>query len=343
MVYLHSVGHFHPPNVIDNRFLESLDIGIDDNWIMNRVGIRRRRTVLPLDYVRTERNQCPAAADEAALYTNAQIGVEAARIALQRIGLQPDEIGLVIAGSSAPQFGSPAEACSIAADLGIEAPTYDVNSACATFIAQIWTLSMMNPELLPDWILLVQPESLTRTVDYRDRTNAVLMGDCATAVVVSLKIASRFQIGFTSLHSDPRGWQHAVIPTAGHFQMNGPAVQKFAIRKTMEALETLAPFASSESYFIGHQSNLRMLQSVCEHLGIQSTRHLYNVDEFGNCGSAGAVSVLSQRWSRFASGDHIRMAVVSAGLTWGAAELSVGVPAEYPTAREADTYSLAEQ
>ena len=67
MLYLHGTGHFHPENIIDNRFLESLDIGVDASWVRQRVGTEERRTVLPLDYIRHTRNADPRAADEAVL------------------------------------------------------------------------------------------------------------------------------------------------------------------------------------------------------------------------------------------------------------------------------------
>ncbi|HOO91679.1 MAG TPA: ketoacyl-ACP synthase III, partial [Syntrophales bacterium] len=83
MLYLHGVGHFHPDNVITNGFLEELDIGISEEWIMERVGIQARHTSLPLDYIKTTKNQDPRAALEASLYTNAQSGAHAARLALE--------------------------------------------------------------------------------------------------------------------------------------------------------------------------------------------------------------------------------------------------------------------
>src|SRR5436853_360702 len=78
MIFVHGLGHFHPENVIDNAFLESLDIGTTDSWIMDRVGIRARRTVLSLDYIRDTRNRDPRGAHEASLYTNAETGARAA-------------------------------------------------------------------------------------------------------------------------------------------------------------------------------------------------------------------------------------------------------------------------
>jgi len=76
-VYVHGIGHFHPENVIDNAFLESLDVGADRSWIIERVGIHTRRTVLPLDYIRTTRNRDPRSNREASLYTDIETGSRA--------------------------------------------------------------------------------------------------------------------------------------------------------------------------------------------------------------------------------------------------------------------------
>jgi len=119
MLYLHGLGHFYPYNIITNPFLEELDIGTSEEWILERVGIRTRRTVLPLDYIRTTKNRDPREALNAGLYNNTSTGTAAARMALDRAGLKPEDIGIVISGSSAPDSLSPAEATTIAAALGI--------------------------------------------------------------------------------------------------------------------------------------------------------------------------------------------------------------------------------
>ena len=92
-LFLHGVGHFHPENEISNRFLEELDIGTNDQWILDRVGIRSRRTVLPLDYIRETKNQEPRAAMEAAFYSNAELGRRASEIAIARAGIEKTDIG----------------------------------------------------------------------------------------------------------------------------------------------------------------------------------------------------------------------------------------------------------
>ena len=178
-LHLHGAGHFHPENEIDNRFLEELDIGTSDAWILERVGIRSRRTVLPLSYIRDTRNRDVRAAAEAALYDTAELGRRAAQRALERAGIGPERIGLVLSGGCASDITCPAEAAEIAGRLGIAAPCIDVASACTSFLAQLRVLSMMRPEALPPFVLLVAQEALTRTVDYGDRATAVQRKDLA--------------------------------------------------------------------------------------------------------------------------------------------------------------------
>jgi 3-oxoacyl-[acyl-carrier-protein] synthase III len=313
-----SVGHFHPPTVLDNDFLTTLEIGVDKDWVMERVGIKERHTVLSLDYIRETRNRDPRAAAEASAFSDAQSGAKAAEHALNRAGLSAKDIGMVIAGGCSAQMSIPAQACLTAAELQIECPAFDVNSACSSFAAQIHFLSAMRPETLPDYILIVNVENTTRTVDYNDRRTAVLWGDCASAAILSPRAPGRASIEATLLRSDPSGWKHVFIPAGGHFQQDGQAVQGFAIRKTLATFSELTAGLSPANApaFIGHQANALMLDGVCRRAQIPAERHFYNVDRFGNCGAAGAPSVLSENWEKIKSG-YLAVVVVGSGLTWG--------------------------
>ena len=318
--YLHGLGHSHPDNEITNQFLEDLDIGTTDAWIMDRVGIRSRRTVMSLDYIKHTKNSDPRAALEARTVTQAELGERAARMALERAGIPASAVGMVVSGSSASDFVTPAEACCIAQRLGIEAPSFDINSACTSFFVPLYLFSMMDPARMPEYVLVVTPDTLTVSVDYRDRTAAVLWSDAATAAVISTRVPGRAQILGNSLGSNPTNQDKVVVPRLGFFHQDGQAVQKFAI-KTMTSMVTALqkqhsvpgrPFS-----FVGHQANLRMLERVCSSAGVPKQRHFYNLDRFGNTGAAGSCSVLSERWDAWNSEDDIAVAGVGAGLTWG--------------------------
>lgn len=319
MLYLHSLGHFHPENIISNKFLEDLDIGTNNEWIMERVGIQNRRTVLPLDYIKQTKNVNRLESFAVRQYKNAQMGAFAARMAILRAGIKVEDVGLLIAGSSTPDNIAPAEAAAIAAELGIEVPCFDLNSACSTFGMQINFLSQMKPEALPPYVLIVNPESMTKSVSYADRNTAVLFGDGASAAVISSTVPARAVISNCDFDSQPSSWTKVGIDWDWNFHQDGNAVQGFAIRTTTECLKLLRDSSGDEAkrlIFIGHQANLMVLKTVCDRGGIAAENHWYNVDQFGNTACCSAPSVLSMRWNDIKPGDNVAMVIVGAGLTW---------------------------
>jgi 3-oxoacyl-[acyl-carrier-protein] synthase-3 len=318
-LHLLGLGHFHPENEITNRFLEELDIGTSDEWILERVGIRSRRTVLPLDYIRQTRNREPRAALEAALHSNSEMARRAAGMAIARAGIAPSEIGMVIAGGSAADTASPAEACNVACALDLEVPAFDVNSACTSFYVQLNLLARMQPDALPDYVLLVAPDSLTKTVDYSDRAAAVLWGDAAAAAVVSTRHPGPAQVLGSTLESSPAGGDKVVVPRIGHFRQEGRTVQTFGIKRMVRCLKSLRErFGAHDRrlHFVGHQANRLMLEAACQQCQIPPELHHSNVEWFGNTGAAGAASVLSMQWEKWTPSDDVAVVGVGAGLTW---------------------------
>jgi len=326
MLYLHGVGHVHPSAEISNAFLEELDIGVDPAWIIERTGIRSRRTVLDLDYIRATRNSDTRAAHEACELSNADLMALAGRMALERAGVTADRIGMVIGGGSVPDHVTPAEACQAAERLEIAAPCLDLRSACTSFGASLYLLSLMDAERMPEFVLLVMAETVTRSVDYNDRRSSVLWGDGAVAAVVSLRVPAPVIIDQCSLVSDPRGHAKVVVPWAGYFAQEGATVQTFAIKKTSRVLHEIQAqcLDPARLHFIGHQANGLMLESVCRRCDIPPERHHANVYDFGNTATAGSPAVLSAEWERFGAGDQVALVGVGAGLTWAGALLTFG-------------------
>jgi 3-oxoacyl-[acyl-carrier-protein] synthase III len=324
MIYFHGFGHFHPENKIDNAFLESLDIGTNEQWIVDRVGIKSRRTVLPLDYIRATKNADIRAAKEAALYTNAETGRRAAMMAIERAGIKPSDIGMVLAGGCSPDTCIPAEGARIANALGMSGPAFDLHSACSTFGAQVHFVNQLGTNA-PDYVLLVSPENTTRVINFADRASAVLFGDGTSAAVVSTKHSSRCHTKFSTFNVNAAGCDEVMVPRTGHFHQNGSAVQKFAI-KQMTALLTdiqtrVGEDRAQKLVYIGHQANLTMLESVCRRCEIPTARHYRNIVEYGNQCAAGAPIVMSQNWDTFQPGDVVAMVVVGSGLSWSSLQL----------------------
>jgi len=326
MLYLHGLGHFHPENVIDNKFLEDLDIGTSDEWIMERVGIKTRRTVLPLDYLRETKNQDPRETDRVRLYSDAEMGARAAKMAMERAGIKPEDIGLIIAGSSLPQYVSPPQASALACELGIEVLGFDMHASCSTFGMHLNFLNRMKPSSLPPYVLVVSVETPTISVNFADRSAAVLFGDGSSAAVVSATVPSNKIVIDYGADSRPSQWKKVFVPRWSFFEQDGHAVQGFAIRKTTEGIKKVMehmPPEAKRGIFVGHQANLAVLRTACERTGITDENHWHNVTWYGNTGSVGAPSVVSQRWEELAAGDYIAMCIVGAGLTW--AQLAIYV------------------
>jgi len=248
------------------------------------------------------------------------MGAAAARLALDRASIKAEDIGLLIAGSSSHENIAPAEASIIAAELGIDIPCFDMNSACTTFGMQINFLNGMRPDALPPFVLLVVTESLTRRVDYSDRSAAVLFGDGSSAAVISTTVPAKASFSSCKYDAKPSEWGKVGISSGtGYFYQDGNAVQGFAIRKTTESLRILQkqhPLNDGRFIFIGHQANYGMLQSVCERCSIPQDRHWHNVVYLGNTGCSGAPSALSQHWNELQTGDDIALSIVGAGLSW---------------------------
>jgi 3-oxoacyl-[acyl-carrier-protein] synthase-3 len=318
-VFVHGLGHAHPEHEITNRFLEELDIGTNDDWILERTGIRARRTILPLDYIRDTRNADPREARKAADYSNADLAASAARLAIERAGIEASDIGMVISGTSATDLHAPADACGVAQKLELEVPAIDVISACTSFYAALWMLGGMRDDALPDYALLTATDTLTTTVDYNDRSASVLWGDGSAAAVISLRHGARARVLGNTLESSPAGADKVIVERGGHFSQEGRTVQMFGIKRMTRCVRELREHYETSGrtfHFVGHQANLRMLESVRAQCDVPEEHHHTNAEWYGNTGAASAASVISMSWEKWRDTDDIAVAGVGAGLTW---------------------------
>jgi 3-oxoacyl-[acyl-carrier-protein] synthase-3 len=183
----------------------------------------------------------------------------------------------------------------------------------------------MMTDRLPPFVLTVQPEGVTRAIDFSDRSAAVLFGDACTATVVSASVKARVALVESNSGTNAAVWEKVKIPFASHFIQDGHAVQGFAIRRMTESLLGLmAGIPETGRFrFIGHQANLGALRTVCERAGVGEDQHWHNVSDFGNTGSSGAPAVLSAHWDELRSGDRVAICLVGAGLTWANLLLTV--------------------
>jgi 3-oxoacyl-[acyl-carrier-protein] synthase-3 len=317
-VRIAGVGSVLPHKVMTNHDLEKM-MDTSDDWIRERTGIKRRHV---------------AAEDE----TTASMGLEAARRALDTAGLDAGEIDLIVVATSTPDKVIPASACIIQRRLGIAGcGAFDINAACSGFV---YALDMANRYVATGGAgkaLVIGSETMSRIVNWKDRTTAVLFGDGAGAVV--LEAADEPGILATHIHSDGAfedllqtrngisvGFD-ASCDTGAFIEMNGNAVFKRAVgtfdAMTREAIADLDGHLDDIDWFIPHQANMRIITAAAKKLGLPMERVIATVDEHANTSGASIPLALdlAVRDGRIQRGDTVLMAAFGAGFTWGSAIL----------------------
>lgn len=314
------MGSCHPETIIDNQFLEDLNVGTTAQWILEKIGIVSRLSTLPLDYIRDTRNQDPREAMAVASMSPTDMGEKAARIAMAQAGIRPEQIGLVIANCCTPAQVAPSEAQRIAQRLDIRGMAYDVFTACPAFALHVDVLNSFRPEKLPEYVLCVSTGALTQNVNYNDRSDGAIWGDGAAAWVVSGRHEGPLRVIESFYAADPSRCQAVVVDRYGFFHQDGRAVRDFSVRQTVrliKGVESRHEIDWSRDIFIGHQANKTMLDQITGNREIPAANHWHNVTTIGNQAGAGAPAVLAQHWDQIRPGQKIVVAVVGAGLSWG--------------------------
>ncbi|MBP6219054.1 MAG: ketoacyl-ACP synthase III [Oligoflexales bacterium] len=335
-IILAGLGHSHPKQTIPNDFFDGLQIDSSAQWVEDRTGIQSRRSVLSKDLIqRLRHKECSLdeLREQGLVPLLTELVKEPWDMALSRLpqdGLLTSAfvqtLDLLLCGTSIPDFYIPANASMIAKELRLSCTAFDVNSACSSFVTNLFVARSVLLSSAYSRVAIFNPERYTLSLDYEDKKSCVLFGDgssCALLLKTSDQTLRGLELLDVILHSDPSGAEQITIPVGACFHQNGAAVQKFAVGKTLavthEILEKNSLRVQDLRYFLGHQANLRMLKSVAEKLGLTEEQHLFNVDLYGNQGAAGAPAVLSSSWEKYRKGDLILVAVVGSGLTWGSA------------------------
>ena len=312
------IGSFLPEKVLTNKDLEGM-METSDEWIRERTGIKRRHLVSEGE-------------------TTSSLAVEAARRALEMADTDPSEIDLIVVGTCTPDKVMPAVACMVQRQLGIVGcGAIDLNAACSGFV---YGLDYANRYLITGGgkkALVIGAETLSRIVDWEDRTTAVLFGDGAGAVV--LEIAEEPGILATHIHAngayeDLLQTRHGVslgfdasCDRGATIEMNGNAVFKRAVSTfdamTRETIADLDGHLDDIDWFIPHQANMRIITAAAKKLGMPMDRVIATVDEHANTSGASIPLALdlAVRDGRIKRGDMLLMAAFGAGFTWGSAML----------------------
>lgn len=313
---LTGTGSYLPGNPVSNDDLVARGIETSDDWVITRTGIRTRHLA------------------EAGT-TSSQLGLVAARRALEMAGVDAGEIDLIVVATSTPDFIFPSTACLIQGQLGNKGATaFDVQAVCAGFTYALGIADKFIRSGSHKKALVIGAEVFSRILDWNDRGTCVLFGDGAGAVV--LEASDKPGILATAMHAD--GSQSGILNVPGQIcggqvsgdpflRMDGQAVFKFAVRVLAEVAEEVCAAAgiasSALDWLIPHQANIRIIEATGKKLGVDREKVIVSVDRHGNTSAASVPLALDEavRDGRIQRGQKVLLEGVGGGFTWGAALL----------------------
>lgn len=307
-------GGYVPGAPVTNDDLVARGIETSDEWIAERTGIRARHL----------------AADGE---TTSQLAVVAARRALEAAGRSAADVDLIIVATTTPDVVFPSTACLVQSALGVPAGAvaFDIQAVCSGFVYGLTVADKFIRSGSHSCALVIGAETLSRILDWKDRSTCVLFGDGAGAIL--LEASSEPGIVGSALHAD--GSQNEILHARGQIvggeilgspfiKMDGQAVFKFAVRVLGEvALEVLEKAGLSQEqldWFIPHQANIRIMQAAAKRLQLDPERLVVTVDRHGNTSAASVPLALDVaiRDGRIRRGQHVMLQGVGGGFTWGA-------------------------
>jgi 3-oxoacyl-[acyl-carrier-protein] synthase-3 len=321
-ITIKGTGSFAPERIVPNLYFEEF-LETTDEWITTRTGIKERRMVLPGQSL-------------------SDLTTPAALLALEMAGISPNELDLIVVGTSTPDMVSPSGACILQNRLSAtKAVAFDVNAACPGFIYALSIAQKFIQEGPQQFALVVGAEVVSNRIDYEDRSTCVLFGDGAGAAVLGPSNRNGDgEILSTHLHSDGSLWKLLNVPGGGSqhppsyemldkrlhlVKMQGNEVFKHAVRTmvevALEAMEQNGVSSQDIDWFIPHQANSRIMEMVAKRLEISIEKVIVTVHKYGNTSAASIPTALDEaaRSGKIKRGDLILVDSFGAGFTWGAA------------------------
>jgi len=319
-----SIGAYVPEKILSNADLEKM-VDTTDEWILKRTGIKERHI---------------AADDE----VTSDMGAKAAQLAIERSGIDKEEIDLVLCATVTPDyFNMPSTACIISDKLGIRnVQAFDISAACSGFVYLLTVAKAFIESGMKKNVLIVGAEKFSSIVDYTDRSTCILFGDGAGAAVISA--TSKKEEAFVDVHASADGAyaDFLVTPAPGsinpvsqkvideglqYVQMKGNETFKLAVKTlTKDVKEILAKNEINSDdipHFIPHQANYRIIKAVGDALKMKEEQVVLTVGKYGNTSAASIPMAINDIWEsgRLQNGELMLLDTFGGGLTWASALL----------------------
>ncbi len=308
-------GSYLPARILTNDELARM-VDTSDEWIVQRTGIRERHI---------------AAEGE----LTSDLATNAARRALESAGLTPADIDLIIVATTTPDRTFPATAVAVQTKLGMtHGAAFDIQAVCSGFVYGLTTADSMMKAGLARRALVIGAETMSRLLDWTDRTTCVLFGDGAGAVVLAREEGDDPEASgvlAARLRSDGRHQDKLYADggpsstgTVGHLRMEGKEVFRHAVGMITDVIEDSFALtgmtADSIDWFVPHQANIRIIDASAKKLGIADEKVVRTVALHGNTSAASIPLALSVAVSdgRIRKGDIVLLEAMGGGFTWGA-------------------------
>jgi 3-oxoacyl-[acyl-carrier-protein] synthase-3 len=314
-----SVGHFVPERVLTNQELEKM-VDTSDEWITTRTGIKERRIL----------------EDGKA---SSFMAIQAAKKALERRNMSPEELDLIIVATVTPDMFFPSTAALVQHGLGANhAWGFDLNGACTGFVYALATGATFIESGRYKKVLVVGSDKMSAITDYTDRNTCVLFGDAAGAVILEPTEEEDTGILDFLLRIDGSGGEYLQMPAGGslrpathetveqkmhYIKQDGRTVFKFAVNGMADIsysiLEKNHLTGEDVKFFIPHQANLRIIDAAAKKMKLKPEQVVINIHKYGNTTAATIPVALSEVYEagKLQKGDIIVMAAFGAGFTWG--------------------------
>jgi 3-oxoacyl-[acyl-carrier-protein] synthase-3 len=310
---------FVPPGLLTNEDLTKL-VDTSDEWILQRTGIRERHIVGPG-------------------VATSDIAVPAALAAIAEAGLTPDDIGLIVFGTTTPDTIFPSAACTLQAKIGASnAWGFDVGAACSGFVYSLTIGWQMVASGSCEHALVVGADVMSSIIDYKDRSTCVLFGDGAGAVVLSAAGPDEPHLIDFANEVDGHGGEALCMPAGGsrrpashetvdqglhYMKQDGATVFKFAVRKSGEISQKILAknglTGADLDLYVSHQANRRIIEATAERIGLSPDKVVINLEHYGNTTAATIPLALvdARNDGRLKKGDLVLLTSVGAGFTVG--------------------------
>ena len=307
-----SVGGYLPQRLVSNDDLAKM-VETSDEWIVQRTGIRQR-------YLAAEGEM------------TSDLAAAASRQALERAGLQPKDIDLVIVATTTPDMTLPATAAIVQNKLGMHnGAAFDLQAVCSGFVYAMAVADSYLKNGMGQRALVIGAETNSRILDWEDRTTCVLFGDGAGAAVIELADEGGRGVLASSLRSDGSHWQKlyadggpSSTQTVGRLRMEGREVFKHAVAMITDVvysvLEQTGNTVDDLDWFVPHQANKRIIDGAGAKLGIPPEKVILTVDRHANTSAASVPLALWEGLAdgRIKQGDLVMLEAMGGGFTWGA-------------------------